>query len=97
MVSEALRQVMLAAAGTGRLTGADVVVTAAEHPVCGDMVEFDCRLHDGVVADSCPHFLVSGINRRRTADIDQIGRDSFCSAPSVRIAADMCCDDCAFG
>lgn len=60
MVSEALRQVMLAAAGAGRLTGVDLVVAAAEHPVCGDLLEFDCRLDDGVVlecawrAEGCP-------------------------------------------
>ena len=45
---------------------------------------------------SCPHFLVSGIHRRCTADINQIGRDPFDSAPSVRFSTNIRCDDCAF-
>ena len=60
MVSEALRQVMLIAAGSGQLSGADVVTGAAEHPICGDVVEFDCRVQNGVFvevawrAEGCP-------------------------------------------
>lgn len=51
MVTDALRRVMLAADGAGELEGGDVVSASSEHPVCGDMIEVDLRLRDGLVAD----------------------------------------------
>src|SRR5689334_13058107 len=47
MVAAALRTVMLAAPGRGSLAGSDVHTGSAEHPVCGDLVEVDVRVHDG--------------------------------------------------
>ena len=60
MVSDALRQVMLRAPGMGSLDGDGVATASAEHPVCGDELEFDCRIRDGRVlelawrASACP-------------------------------------------
>jgi NifU-like protein involved in Fe-S cluster formation len=56
----ALREVMLAAEGAGELAGPDVRTGAATHPVCGDVIEVDCRLGEGRVlelawrAQGCP-------------------------------------------
>jgi NifU-like protein involved in Fe-S cluster formation len=60
MVTKALRDVMLAADGAGRLTGDGVSTGCAEHPVCGDRIELDCRIVAGTVvevawrAEGCP-------------------------------------------
>ncbi len=60
MVTKALREVMIAADGVGRLTGDDVSTGSAEHPVCGDVIELDCRIVEGTVrelawrAEGCP-------------------------------------------
>ena len=60
MVTQALREVMLAADGAGRLTGDGVSTGSAEHPVCGDRIELDCRIEaDTFVeiawrAEGCP-------------------------------------------
>jgi nitrogen fixation protein NifU and related proteins len=51
MVTKSLRDVMLAAEGAGQLTGDDVSTGSAAHPVCGDRIELDCRLVDGVIVD----------------------------------------------
>ena len=51
MVAEALREVMLAADGAGELTGAAVTTGTAEHPICGDVLELDCRVSDGRLVD----------------------------------------------
>ena len=56
----ALRDVMLAGEGAGELSGAEVRRGEAEHPVCGDVVQVDCRLSEGRVlelawrAQGCP-------------------------------------------
>lgn len=60
MVSPQLRALLAAAPGAGRLVGDDVRTGAAEHPVCGDRVEVDVRLVDGMIvafawrATACP-------------------------------------------
>ena len=51
MVSDALRRVLQAAEGAGDLAGPGVQTVSAEHPVCGDVVEFDVRLECGVILD----------------------------------------------
>ena len=51
MVTDALRRVMLAADGAGELEGDDVICASSEHPVCGDWIEVDLRLRDGVITD----------------------------------------------
>jgi nitrogen fixation NifU-like protein len=51
MVTDALRQVMLAADGAGNLVGEGVVTGRSEHPVCGDLVELDLRVANGVIVD----------------------------------------------
>ncbi|MHC4515758.1 MAG: iron-sulfur cluster assembly scaffold protein [Planctomycetota bacterium] len=59
-MKEALRAVMLRGEGAGELAGTDVRTGAAEHPVCGDVVEVDCRLPGGRIlelawrAQGCP-------------------------------------------
>jgi len=59
-MKDSLRRVMIAAPGAGRLAGVDVRTGRAEHPVCGDEVEVDFDLRDGVVqefrwrASGCP-------------------------------------------
>lgn len=50
MVGAALRAVMLAAEGAGALP-APAGQGAAEHPVCGDLIEVDVQLRDGVIDD----------------------------------------------
>ena len=56
----ALRDVMLRGEGAGELSGAEVRSGEAEHPVCGDVVEVDCRLGEGRIlelawrAQGCP-------------------------------------------
>ena len=56
----ALREVMLRGEGAGELVGAEVCTGDAEHPVCGDVVEVDCRLSEGRIlelawrAQGCP-------------------------------------------
>ncbi len=51
---------MLAAEGAGQLEGPDVRSGEAEHPVCGDHVQVDCRLQDDLIvalawrAQGCP-------------------------------------------
>lgn len=60
MVSPQLRALLAAAPGAGRLIGDDVRTGNAEHPVCGDRLELDVRLADGVIvafawrASACP-------------------------------------------
>jgi len=51
MVTDALRRVMLVADGAGELVGADVVSAGSEHPVCGDLVELDLQVRDGLIVD----------------------------------------------
>jgi NifU-like protein involved in Fe-S cluster formation len=54
VVAEPLRALMARAEGAGRLLpAADAAQGSgrAEHPVCGDEIEFDVHLRDGVVAD----------------------------------------------
>ena len=51
MVTDALRQMMLAADGAGNLVGEGVVTGCSEHPVCGDLVELDLRVVNGVIVD----------------------------------------------
>lgn len=51
MVSDALRQVMLAAEGCGELEGGEVRAGSAEHPACGDVVALQVRLEGERVAD----------------------------------------------
>lgn len=51
MVSERLRDVMLAADGAGALAGDDVRHGAATHPVCGDEVELFVRLDGRAIRD----------------------------------------------
>jgi len=43
MVSARLREVLVAGAGMGDLTGPDVRIGRAEHPVCGDQVQLCVR------------------------------------------------------
>ena len=50
-MSDALRQVMLAAEGCGELAGEGVRSGRAEHPICGDVVEVQVRLQGGQVED----------------------------------------------
>jgi NifU-like protein involved in Fe-S cluster formation len=50
VVTERLRQVMLAAEGAGELAGVGVARGRAEHPVCGDVVRVDLRLRGGRIA-----------------------------------------------
>ncbi len=56
----ALREVMLLGEGAGELGGTGVRTGAAEHPVCGDIIEVDCCLAEGRVlelawrAQGCP-------------------------------------------
>ena len=50
-MSDALRQVMLAADGCGELAGEGVRCGRAEHPICGDVVELQVRLQQGQVED----------------------------------------------
>lgn len=50
-MSEALRAVARAATGAGSLAGAGVCRGRAGHPVCGDELELDLRVRDGVVAE----------------------------------------------
>ena len=50
-MSDALRQVMLAAEGCGELVGEGVRRGRAEHPICGDVVEVQVRLHRGRVEE----------------------------------------------
>jgi NifU-like protein involved in Fe-S cluster formation len=60
MVGPALRQLLLEAPGAGSLAGPGVLTGAAEHPVCGDVVEVDLRLAGGCIdalawrAQGCP-------------------------------------------
>jgi NifU-like protein involved in Fe-S cluster formation len=54
VVAEPLRALMTRAEGAGRLLPASDAAQGfgrAEHPVCGDEIEFDVHLRDGVVAD----------------------------------------------
>ena len=51
MVADALREVMLAADGAGELAGDAVTTGAAEHPICGDVLELDCRVAEGRLVD----------------------------------------------
>jgi NifU-like protein involved in Fe-S cluster formation len=51
VVSEALRAASRAAIGAGSLAGAGVARGRAEHPVCGDELELDVRVREGVVAE----------------------------------------------
>ena len=51
MVSDGLRQVMLAAEGCGELGDGDFRTGRAEHPVCGDVVALQVRLEGDCVAD----------------------------------------------
>lgn len=51
MVAARLREVMLRATNAGELAGADVRTGGADHPVCGDRVEFDLRLAGGTVSE----------------------------------------------
>ena len=51
MVADALREVMLAADGAGELSGDAVTTGTAEHPICGDVLELDCRVTDGRLVD----------------------------------------------
>ena len=51
MVSDALRQVMLAAKGCGELDSGEICTGRAEHPVCGDVVALQVRLEEDRVAD----------------------------------------------
>ena len=51
MVSDALRQVMLAAKGCGELDSGEICTGRAEHPVCGDVVALQVRLEGDRVAD----------------------------------------------
>ena len=59
-MKEALRDVMLAGEGAGELVGDGIRTGEAEHPICGDIVEVDCRLAEGRVnelawrAQGCP-------------------------------------------
>lgn len=46
-----LREVLLAAAGMGDLTGPGVGSGHAEHPVCGDQVQLSVRRSDGRIAE----------------------------------------------
>ena len=48
---EPLRALLLAAPGSGRLTGPEVLSGGATHPVCGDEVEVDLRVADERVRD----------------------------------------------
>ena len=56
----ALREVMLLGEGAGELGGTGVRTGAAEHPVCGDVIEVDCCLGEGRIlelawrAQGCP-------------------------------------------
>jgi len=56
----ALREVMVLGEGAGELVGDDVHSGAAEHPVCGDVIEVDCRVAQGRIlelawrAQGCP-------------------------------------------
>ncbi len=60
MVSARLRQLLLAAEGSGELAGDCVQRGVAEHPVCGDRVELSLRTRDGRIdelkwrASGCP-------------------------------------------
>lgn len=42
---------MTAAEGAGEIQGAGVRRGRAEHPVCGDVVQIDVRVDDGVITD----------------------------------------------
>lgn len=87
MVSDALRQVMLAADGAGELavqsasqhsgqnsspeSGEEVLTGRAEHPVCGDLIEVDLRVADGLITDlawraeGCPATMAVAAAARR--------------------------------
>ncbi len=71
MVTDALRQVMLAAEGAGELTGAGVCRGRSEHPVCGDVIELDLRLEHGRIcelawrAEGCPATMAVAALARR--------------------------------
>jgi NifU-like protein involved in Fe-S cluster formation len=60
MVSPQLRQLSLAAEGSGDLVGDGVRRGSAGHPVCGDQVELSLRVVDGCIdalrwrASGCP-------------------------------------------
>lgn len=47
----ALREVMLLGDGAGELAGGGVCTGTAEHPVCGDVIEVDCRLAEGRILE----------------------------------------------
>ncbi|MCA8958771.1 MAG: iron-sulfur cluster assembly scaffold protein [Planctomycetes bacterium] len=59
-MTPALREVMLAAEAAGALAGPEVRTGSAEHPVCGDRCEVDCRLEGTTIAavawraEGCP-------------------------------------------
>jgi nitrogen fixation NifU-like protein len=51
MVSQRLRQVMLAAVGAGRLAGEGIRHGCASHPVCGDEVDLQLRCRGDAIAE----------------------------------------------
>ena len=71
MMTDALRQVMLAADGAGVLGGVAVVTVCSEHPVCGDLIEVDLRFRDGLIAElawraqGCPATMAVAAAARR--------------------------------
>ena len=60
MVSDGLRQVLLAGEGVGEFTGPDTGQGVAEHPICGDRLQLSVRKQDGTIravrwrAAGCP-------------------------------------------
>jgi len=51
MVSQRLRQVMLAAVGAGRLSGEGIARGCASHPICGDEVDLQLRFNGEQIAE----------------------------------------------
>jgi NifU-like protein involved in Fe-S cluster formation len=51
MVGQGLRAFVGTSEGAGALTGDGVRTGSAEHPVCGDQVEIDVRLHGGSIGE----------------------------------------------
>ena len=70
----ALREVMLAGEGAGKLSGPDVRTGVATHPVCGDVVEVDCCLGEGRIlelawrAQGCPATMAVAASAPRALD-----------------------------
>lgn len=60
MVGPALREVLVRGEGAGECSGPHAVTGAAEHPVCGDLVQLSVRVERAAIvelrwrADGCP-------------------------------------------